>query len=753
MNDLFNQSLVTLIDPVCSARPALEAVRQKVNPLLTAYEDHRGRTLRVSDVYVDSPGRSGEVLAKKLLDFVDRQPLPPGRRPARHRRRKAEDKSALRRLLREYLSISGAQGAPDEAVSLAGMDCIPEVWKVLESVLTRSRESAKVKEGIVNSRAAERASYSYASQHLLLALREVSRESGETDLTALIGGRYTDLTRAMRRNAPHSYHRKLSIEFSRMRKSYFKFLNLPVPTRRLGLSLEDFPEPLKSQVERYRAAALLGFGASDKLRRVAKAYGIKDDPYRERSIDSALKALGACLGHLTAENGEKIARLGIEDLIKTRIVEIKDDAGKVVDLRHLNDRVESFRRKEWAAVRPSKRAEFDSHNFSHLRDAVIIIAAANGFEESIPDFRKGYKIQLDRATPKANKAKKKKVFRRPAVDAEIARLKREVFKIIDEGSFKMSRVGRDDEVHRRVTKILLLVQMAVLRYLGYRQQCLRACRVGEHVFFNSDGSIRFEFPKEVNKNRKHIRITLSPGEHGATHGELLEILWRYFNDVYPYILGRDAGGRGHLFVTVSPLTGKFRRYKHGEEFGMSFVGWGSVHLRYENFPGAQEQNLNLNPHFFRGLCVDWLIEDLGWTRDAVAVFIGDAPETLKAYINENMVYDATKLLTRSNLALGAEKAARETRHVQAELKATRVEYEKALRAKEEQLQEVLSQLRTMGELFEREKNEKDELLRENRQLREATSAGNGGGTDNGGALSTPRPRRKAPPTSRRRAGA
>jgi hypothetical protein len=753
VNDLFNRPLNTFLDAVCSERPALEAVKRKLNALLTAYEDHSGRALRVSDVYADSPDWRGEVLAKRLLDFVDRRPLPSGRRPDRHRQRKAEDKSALRRLLREYFSISGAQRSPDYVVSLAGMNHIPEEWAVLKKVLMRSRPSAKLKEGIANSRDAECVSYSYASQHLLLALRDVSCESGETDLTALLGGRYTDLTRAMRRNTPHSDHRKLSVQFSGMRRRFFKLVGLTVPTKRLGLRLEDFPEPLKSQVGRYREVALLGFGASDRLRQVAKAYEIKSDPYRERSIDSAIKALGACLGHLTAEKGEKISRLGIEDLIKTRIVEIKDDADKMVDVRHLNDRVESFRRKEWAAVRPSKRAEFDSHNFSNLRAAVIVIAAANGFEESIPNFRNGYKVQPDRATRKANKANKKKVFRRRAVDAEIARLKREVFKIIDEGSFKTGRAGKDHEAHRRITNILLLVQMAVLRYLGYRQQCLRACRVDEHVFFNPDRSIRFEFPKEVTKNKKHIRITLSPEDHGATHGELLEILWKYYEDVYPYILRRDAGVRGHLFVTVSPLTGKFRRYKHGEDFGMCFVGWGNVHLRYENFPGAQEQNINLHPHFFRGLCVDWLIEDLGWTRDAVATFIGDEPETLKAYINENMVHDATKLLTQSNLAQGAESAARDRRRVEAEFRATKVEYEKALRAKEEQLQELLSQLRTMGELFEREKNEKDEVLRENRQLREATSASNGGGTDNDGTLSTPRPRRKERPTSRRRAGA
>jgi hypothetical protein len=258
----------------------------------------------------------------------------------------------------------------------------------------------------------------------------------------------------------------------------------------------------------------------------------------------------------------------------------------------------------------------------------------------------------------------------------------------------------------------------------------------------------------MTKNKKHIRITLSPKDHGATHGELLEILWRYYNDVYPYILGRDAGVRGHLFVTVSHTTGKFRRYEYGEDFGGRFVDRGKAHLRYENFSGAQDKNLNLNPHFFRGLCVDWLIEDPGWTRDAVAIFIGDEPETLKAYINENMVYDATKLLTRSNLAQDAERAALDRRRVEAELRATKVEYEKALRAKEEQLQEMLSQLRTMGELFEREKNEKEELLREIRQLRGASSpTTDGGGKGDGGALSTPRPRRKAPTTSRRRAGA
>lgn len=752
VENLFSQLLTKFFDVVCKDRPDLELVRGKANPLLKAYEEYRAHALRVSDVYLESPDPEGEVLTKRLLDFVAAQPAPPDVKPGRHRRRMSEDKSALRRLMNEYLSGLSARGGPDERVSLADMDDLPEEWEVLKNILIRADPGSRGKKGAGS--ATGRENYSYASQHLVLSLREVSRAKGEMNLDVLLGDLYTDLTRAMKRNAPYPYHRDLSIEFSRMRKRYFEAVGLPVPKKLVGLRLKEFPEPLKSQVERYQVVARDGLGSSEKLRRVARAYVLKEGPYRESTIDSAIAAVGVCLGHITAAKGERIERLGVEDLIATHFVEIMNDAGKVIDVRPVNDNTEIYRRRQWAEVTPSKRAEFDSGTFEQFRSNLIVVAAVNGYEEHINDFRKGYRVQLDRATRRAKKARKKKVFGRPAVDAEILRLSREVFKIVEEGSFKMSRPGQDFVIHRRMTKILLLVNMAVLRYLGYRQQCLRRCRVGEHVVFHADGSIRFDFPEDVTKNGKHVRITLSPEEHGATHGVLLEILWRYYKDVYPYILRRDAGVEGHLFVSVSPQTGNFRKYNHEEGFEIYFVDWGKMHLRYETFPGAQELNLNLNPHFFRGLCVDWLIEELGWSRDAVATFIGDEPETLKEYINENMIHDATKLLTRSNIVLKAEMAERERPRAEAEFRAKRLEYEKALRVKEEQVQDLFDQLRMIGELFEREKNEKEELLLEIRRLREAVaSAGDDGGKGDGDVPATTRPRRKARPTSRRRAGA
>lgn len=754
MDDLFNRPLDMLLDAICSGRPTLEAVRRKVNALLTAYEDHCGRALRVSDVYVDPPYPGGEVLARKLLDYVAGLPLPADRSPARHRRRKWEDKSALRRLLREYLTDLGRRGDSEEQVSLAGMDEMPEGWEVLRKILCRRRPGRRPGKCAADSIPVGETSYSFASQHLVLALREVSTETGEKDLTVLLGKLYTDVTRAMKRNAPAANHSGLSSQFSTIRGRYFEAVGQPVPRRKVSLPLGSFPEPLKSQVEKFRSVARLGFGSSDKLRRVAKVYGFKGEPYRESSINSAVKSLEIGLGHIVAEKGEWAGRLGVEDLIATRPVEVRGKGGKVTDLRYVNDYVEVYRVKQWAAATPSKMAEFDSRNFEHFRSALILVAGVNGFGEHIEDFRKGYKLQLDRATRRDKKARKKKAFRRSDVDGEISRLKKEAFKIVNEGSFKTHRAGRDLETHRRMTKVLLLVNMSVLRYLGYRQQCLRVCRLGEHVFFNEDGSICFDFPEDVTKNGKHIRLTLSPGEHGSTHGQLLEILWKYYDCVYPYIQSRSPGVRDHLFVAVSPRTGNFRRYKGENDFEVYFTSWGKTHLRYEIFPGAQAQNFNLHPHFFRGLCVDWLLEDLGWGRDAVATFIGDEPETLREYINQNKIHDATKLLTQSNLLLKAEKEARERPRAEAELKTVKIEYEKALRAKEEQVQELLSQLRTMNELFEREKNEKDELLREIRQLRGSSSpVTDGGGKGNGGALSTTRPRRKERPTSRRRAGA
>lgn len=736
----------TFFDVVCKDRPDLEAVKLKVNPLLTAYEEYCAYPPRVSDVYVESPHPKREVLTKQLIDFVARRPLPEGVEPRRHRRRMSEDKSILRRLMREHLTGRKADAGSASPISLADISDLPTEWAALDRVLTRSRNANSA-----GKRGAGRGGYSLASQHLVLALRQVSREkSGELDLSVLLGDLYGDVTRKMRRNAPYPHHRKLTVEFSHMRKRYFKILGRPVPKRQEGVPFKEFPEPLKSQVERYRRAALKGFGSSDGLRRVARDYNLKEEPYSACTVDSAIADIGIGLGHIAAAKGEKIKRLGVKDLISTRPVKIRNEAGKVVEVRPVNDNTELYYRRQREAVTPSKRANFDTATFQQYRAALIAVAAVNGCEEYINDFRKGYKTRLDMVTRRGKKSTKKRVFRRPAVDGEISRLKGEAFAIIDEGSFKRKHVGQDDEAHGRMTKILLVVCMAVLRRLGYRQQCLRACKVGEHVFFNADGSIRFDFPEGVTKNRKHIRITLSPRDHGATHGELLDILWKYYREVYPYILSRDDGVDGHLFVSVSRETGNFSKFMHEEGFNNCFDDWGKTHLRYDNFPGAQENNLNLHPHFFRGLCVDWLIEDLGWSRDAVATFIGDEPGTLRDYINEHMVYDPTRLLTQYNMMLKAEEAERQRPRAEAELKALRAEYQKALRAKDEQIQELLSQSRVIAGLLDREKSEKEDLLLEIRRLRAATQSHGGVGIRGGGRESAGAdPLRRAPVEKRR----
>lgn len=720
-HDLFNRPLENFLAEVCEGCPELQAAKGKVNAVLLRYEESCGHYLRVSDLYLDTARDDGEVLAEGFINFVDGEPPEPGRSEKRRRQGAAESKSILRRFIREFRGGVTERGSGKQA-SLAGMEDLPEEWLILKKILTHDIPGSEWTRVVHGVRSKEDFPYSFASAHLVRALREVSGASGVTDLSILFGELYTDLTRALKRNAPYPRHRQLAVKFSRFRKAYFKAVGLLVPSWQIKLPLEEFPEPLRSQVKLYEQRALLGFGASQELRRVAREHNFKTTPYSETTVRGMVQALEIGLGHIFAGVAERPERLSIEDLVKTRPVEVRDKNGEVTDVDHVNEYVGVYRREQWDEATPSKRAEYDTVTFEHFRVAVCLVAAVNGCGEYVPNFRKGYRVQLDRETRRLKKSKKKRIFKRPTVDKEILRLYTEVISIIKVGSFKTGRAGRDLKAHKRVTKVLLVVSMAVLRYLGYRQQCLRDCKLGENIIFNRDGSITLDFPEDVTKNGKHIRITLNKRDHGHTHGLLIDLLWLYHDYVYPYVLERDEDVQGSFFVAVSPFTGLFRRFKDEGNFKTCFEDWGRAHLRYEKFAGAQEANLVLHPHFFRGCCVDWLLEDVGMSRDEVADFIGDEPETLKEYINANRVRDPSRALARRNRELRAEQAERDRPRLEAEFKAKLAELGKLARAQESQLQLQSAELTKMRELLEREKNEKDSVVREKRELERRLSS-------------------------------
>lgn len=717
MQNLFNQSLESFISGICEGRPELEKAKDKVGATLKSYEDYRGHGLRVADVYLDSAGGNSEVLTRRCLDFIDSQPLPPDRDKKRHERRKSEDKSILRRFMREFRSPGPA--LEPEQVSLADMENLPPEWEVLKEILPRSVPNTERSRVSVGIRSKEDFPYSFAAQHVALALRQVSKEAGHLVLDILFGELYGELTRAMRRNVPHCFHRSLTVQFSLIRKAYFSARGVPVPGRKISIPLEEFPEPLRSQVESYERQAKRGYGASKDLRRIAEKNGFQEEAYEESTVDGMIDKLRLGLGYIFEDQATMPATLSIEDLIRTHGVEEKDKTGRIRGFRFVNDYVEIYYQKQFYKRTPSKREEFDTAGFGQFRVAVSSVAFVNGFEDYIEDFREGYATHLDLKTREEKKSKKKHVFDRAKVDQEILRLQSEVGRIVESGSFKMSRVGKDDDVHALMTKVLFFVNVVVLRYLGYRQQCLRACKLREHIIFHADKSITLDFPKT--KNKKHIRIKLSPKQHGHTHKMLLDTLWMYHDRVYPYIRERDGGVKGHFFVAVSPDTGLFKRYTNQDVFTGNFREWGKIHLHYEKFEGAQDENLTLHPHFFRGCCVDWLLEDLGMSRDEVATFIGDDPDTLKAYINANKIHDATACLTKANRALRAESNERDGRRLRAEAKDKLREYRKAVKAKDNQLQDAWDELKKMRQLVEREKDEKDGYLRENRELQRRVS--------------------------------
>ena len=65
-------------------------------------------------------------------------------------------------------------------------------------------------------------------------------------------------------------------------------------------------------------------------------------------------------------------------------------------------------------------------------------------------------------------------------------------------------------------------------------------------------------------------------------------------------------------------------------------------LRFLNFGDrSMEFGNGIHPHFFRGMCCDWLYYDIGLSEDNIARYIGDSVLTLRlTYMVSNLGYDS-----------------------------------------------------------------------------------------------------------------
>jgi hypothetical protein len=228
-------------------------------------------------------------------------------------------------------------------------------------------------------------------------------------------------------------------------------------------------------------------------------------------------------------------------------------------------------------------------------------------------------------------------------------------RVIRERSYTTLGSGTNKQARKNMRFCLFFVLLVTLRYMGHRQQQIRRCEIGRNVVFGSDGSIHFNWKAKEIKNKNELDQLLDRDSH-LTHRLLIDVLRAYYFKIYrPHVSknraitpeGRDLV-ENQLFVYMTP-EGKFKRFdpEDSKPFSGRFSRWSCLFMEFNG--RANTLGKGLNPHYFRGIATDWMVDDLGVTVAKVAAFIGDTEQTLKRhYLREDPKLIAAPALEEAN---------------------------------------------------------------------------------------------------------
>lgn len=443
-----------------------------------------------------------------------------------------------------------------------------------------------------------------------------------------------------------------------------------------ALKPEQLPAKLRSRLEVFEERARKGLAAYDDLKPLAAKYQFKKvEPLSPLSVRRYRDAFLTGAAYLELDD-----ELGIEDLLRLESKVVGEDKRVV----HFNKYVDRYRDAERAVVRDGyKTSHYDSVSFGIFVNAICVIARFNGIFHLQAEFRSNYKVRIDRATKKLRKSLKKTRMPRGWIDAEIRQLKVEFDEIVRKKTFLTNR--------KDLRLCLFLPQLVTLRYLGYRQQCLKKCLIGKNIKVGPNKSITFHYEPGEIKNEVLIHQTLS-AEGVAGIKELvilIDVLTKYksgvldvisskFPEPYEMQMGRSFFG----FLAPSGNEGLIVKYSVGKEDD-SLDAWlkadkkgrsevikqfESAAYEFMDFDSLVDLPYDFNPHFLRAVCCDWMRKDLGLSWEEISKAMGDLEDTLKReyYEEDRRVQDAAPAFSRvSRERLAVQAAAGENDSVSA----------------------------------------------------------------------------------------
>jgi hypothetical protein len=434
-------------------------------------------------------------------------------------------------------------------------------------------------------------------------------------------------------------------------------------------TLEQLPALLKKEVEVFDLLGPIGLVGDDNLRRLAdKHRWTTIDPLSEGTIGNYIEAILTGAAHFNLPD-----TAGIEYLLRLEAEETQEGEDK----KFFNRYIDSYRAVELSRFREGyKRVGYDSVSFSVLIDAVCTIGRFNGIFEPQEKFRANYVTRIDKASRRLRKMLKKQRMNREWIDREILKLKDEFDEIVAEKSFLHCK--------RDLDLCLFLAQLVVLRYLGFRQQCIKKCVIGRNITFKSKTSIAFYYDPGEIKNEVMIDQTLTKkGMEGIDEIPLLigilqkyksgvlDVLSKHYPEQYKVDMGDAFFGKSYTcegkvlvkrFPAPSPGIGTRIERRKQESKGRRQVAkfFSDSANEFMDFKALRDFPYSFHPHFLRAVCCDWMKKDLNMTWDEISQAMGDTEATLKKdYYDEGKKVQNAGVgfarVSRDRLALKQEK--------------------------------------------------------------------------------------------------
>lgn len=488
--------------------------------------------------------------------------------------------------------------------------------------------------------------FSMHGKNILIAILTVIDRFNIDNLYDLFNLHRSELYKTLRNISPRAKIASATSAFSRFIDKCKEIVEI-LPNDVISVPFEQFPPMLKTQVEMFRKNARTGLRYDPILCASANEKEIQIDRLQESTIEQYISNFGLGLGRLKEYLTED---LEIRDFLRLKNSVIEDEDGDEYIYR-FNPLIEALRKMEREKSNQYKEIGFDSASFNSFIVAVKAIAAFNGIFKFHKSFNEVYRVNLDFNTKESLRENKKATFNLDWIDSEISRLLPEFEQIIKDELFKPNLTKRSSEdTAINVRFCLFFVQFVTMRYMGFRQQQIRKCKLKENIVFRSDGTISFHWPKGFLKNKKDYRATVSSKKYKGTHGILLDVLNLYNSVLRPYLDKSTRGAIGDDFFLsmddnrqITKISGETAKgfYERFTRWANSFLDFSSV--------DTDEEKLDINPHFLRGVCVDWLYYKLGVTLRNVADYIGDTERTvLKYYLKKATTADAQAALDEAN---------------------------------------------------------------------------------------------------------